>query len=734
MNRPRWRCASPVPPNLRTALAVIMLCISSAGAVAAAGAAPAGADHFVGSETCTACHRDQARAWRDSHHDLAMALPTPETVRGDFDDTVFDGTRFHRRENDYFIETPGPDGEPVEYRVRYTFGWEPLQQYLVDIGNGKLQVFEIAWNVLDQAWFRPLGTAPHGDWLHWRGGAMNWNTMCADCHSTRVEIGFDPEADSFDTRYAVIDVGCEACHGPGRAHVQFMASPAAAAADRERIRADLRLTPGSQRDEVLAQCATCHSRREKLDHVNPHDGDFFAHYRPELVQSPAWFADGQIHDEVYVYGSFLQSRMHGEDVGCSDCHDPHSLQLVAPLENDALCLQCHDSDFGKPKHHFHEAAAVQCVDCHMPGRTYMGNDFRRDHGFRPPRPDLTITAGVPNACNDCHDDRSAEWAAGITRAWYGAPDPTHPAAVLANGDNEALIALTGDDSRPPMARAAAITRLAADDINLEMPLLRRLATDENPLVRTATARALAASGEELSLLLELAADPARAVRLGAIERLLSLPDRQVPADRREAFDAAMAEYRTYLDVNRYFPAGLMNRGIFFQHQGQPRLAEQAWRETLSRDPRFNPARVNLSMLLNSQGRNVEARRLLREAVAQAPDDGGLHYSLALLLAETGELPEALPHLQRAATLAATNPRIHYNLAVALQQTGRPQAAERAYLDAIALAPQEPDFRYGIASLYLQQGQPDEARPHVLKLQELLPGHPTIEHMLQLIDQ
>ena len=154
---------------------------------------------------------------------------------------------------------------------------------------------------------------------------------------------------------------------------------------------------------------------------------FLDAYLPALLEPGLYHSDGQIDGEVYEYGSFLQSRMHAASVTCSDCHDPHSLKLRA--EGNALCAQCHLPErFDLSAHHNHEpgSAGAQCVNCHMPTKTYMVVDARRDHSIRVPRPDLSISLGTPNACTPCHADRPAQWAAEAVAGWYPGGRQTTP--------------------------------------------------------------------------------------------------------------------------------------------------------------------------------------------------------------------------------------------------------------------------------------------------------------------
>ncbi len=379
---------------------------------------------YVGRATCAECHRAEARAFAGSHHDLAMDRATPETVLGDFSDvevTHHDVTsRLFRRDGRYWIYTEGPGGEMAEFEIKYVLGYTPLQQYMVEFDRtgaspnevGRLQVLRISWDTQQQRWFYvPPPDVPEkldpNDPLHWTQSAQCWNTMCADCHTTGFEKRFDVQALKYHSRFSEIDVSCETCHGPGSVHVEWARSRNPVWKLRQGT-SIMRFADESNVVEVES-CAPCHSRRSVVDpHFRPQDG-YYDHYINELLEPTSYFPDGQIMDEVYVYGSFLQSKMFHKGVKCSDCHDPHSVRLK--YEGNRVCTSCHQHSPGKydtPAHHHHREGSMgsRCVECHIPETTYMEVDPRRDHSFRVPRPDLSLSLGTPNACTRCHLDRA----------------------------------------------------------------------------------------------------------------------------------------------------------------------------------------------------------------------------------------------------------------------------------------------------------------------------------------
>lgn len=707
------------------------------------------AKQFVGDETCASCHSSEMASWEGSHHDYAMKVASEQSVRGNFDNVTFthqnETYRFFKEDSLFMVEAPGPDGGSIQYEVTHTFGWTPLQQYLLDFGRGKLQALNIAWDTEKEEWFamNPEEDIRHGDWLHWTGGAMNWNTMCADCHSTNLQQNYIAEADSFHTTWSSINVSCESCHGPGKKHVDFVQSEEVEGATIERIRQDLELTQNTPQTEQIDQCAQCHALREDMTDNYKHTGNFLDHYNPTLPHPESYFADGQIKEEVYVYGSFLQSKMFGEGIKCNDCHDPHSLELKANVTDNTLCMQCHEPRYNTVEHHKHQVntEASQCINCHMTGRYYMEVDFRRDHSFRVPRPDLSAEFDSPNACNDCHDQRSPEWAANAVEEWYGPERPDHFSEILMKANETgaeampALKQLIADTVQPDIARATAVWYAGQFPTRESRDLLEKTLKDESPLVRNSTARALASFPENLKnpVLQEALDDSIRAVRIAAAEGLAEFSPADMAFNMKQPFNEALEEYKQYLDVSQYFPQGQMNRGQFFEKQKQLNLAAEAYRKALEKDPYFNPARINLAYLYNRQGNNSEAEKLLKEVVEQEPDYGPARYSLALLLAEEQQLKNAVPHFEKAAELMPQNTRVRYNWAISLQQLGRPQQAEKAYQQAIELDPENPDYHYGISTLYVQQEQYLKAKPHAEKLTELQPDNAQFRQLLKMIE-
>jgi tetratricopeptide (TPR) repeat protein len=378
---------------------------------------------FVGRDSCVQCHEPQAAAFHGSHHDKAMEIANDETVLGNFDNQSLEHfgvtSRMFRDGDRFMINTEGPDGVNHDYEIKYTFGYEPLQQYMVELDQpdelqdgeiGKLQVLRVSWDTNAKKWFylTPPDAAEKldpTDPLHWTGSTQNWNLTCATCHSTNFKKNFDLESGSYHSTFSEIDVSCEACHGPASYHVQ-LANRNSLFWDRKHGYGLASLKTKNNLPQIES-CAPCHSRRSEIIEGFVSGCNFDEYYALQTVTEPIYHTDGQIRDEDYVIGSFTQSKMFHNGVKCSDCHDVHSTKLIH--SGNLVCTSCHQHPSGKydtPNHHHHAPGTPgsNCVDCHMPQTTYMTVDKRRDHSFRVPDPSLSLETGTPNACTSCHID------------------------------------------------------------------------------------------------------------------------------------------------------------------------------------------------------------------------------------------------------------------------------------------------------------------------------------------
>src|SRR5712671_3212522 len=704
---------------------------------------------FVGNEACASCHHAEAHLWNTSQHKHAMQHATAASVLGNFGDASFDyygvHSRFFKKDGKFVVETDGPDGNLAVFEVKYTFGVDPLQQYLIEFPDGRLQALSIAWDNRPkdeggQRWFHlyPNEEIKHDDILHWTKLNQNWNFMCAECHSTGVQKKYDAASDRFATTWAEVSVGCEACHGKGSRHVSWAHdqqrwSPLGKSDDPEKGLAvflnerngitwlpDPRtgnpqrsIPPAMLRKEVET-CGLCHARRgEFSEDWMPGQSLSDTHVVSNLARG-LYHADGQMLDEVYNYGSFKQSKMFAAGVTCSDCHDPHGTKLR--LAVDETCLQCNSSDkYSSVTHHRHEAVTppLSCASCHMPTKTYMVVDQRHDHSFRIPRPDLSAKLGTPNACNDCHTDQSPQWAASAVDRWHG-PNRKgfqHYAeaftAAWSDQPNAAtLLASVATGSKAPaFARAGALMELSSRASPASVNLARTSLSDSDPMVRIAALDMLEAVPvvEAWPLASPLLTDSNRGVRIRAAALLAAIPTATLSPADRERFERAADEFIAAQRFNADRPEARSALGNFLRRRGQPANAETEYKAALQLSAKYVPAAINLADLFRELGRESESESVLRTALTNSPRDAGLHYSLGLSLVRLKRIDDAIEQLAMAADLEPDRARYAYVYAVALHSAGRVQGSIAILNQSRTRHPRDRDTSLALISFYRQAG-------------------------------
>lgn len=742
----------------------------TAAPVAPAAPAPlASAPTYVGAEVCKTCHEPEFKAWSGSHHDLAMQEANAKTVLGNFANAKFryNGieSTFFTRGDKFMVRTDGPDGKLTDYEIAYTFGLYPLQQYLIPFPGGRYQALPIAWDSRPkdkggQRWFhlQPGQKVDHKDPLHWTGRYQNWALQCAECHSTNLKKGYDAASDTYKTTYSEINVACEACHGQGSNHVDWAAkakAPYAAGGDKGLAKlkshwneawkfpsSDAKFAVRDRPAEASGMnvCAACHARRSTLSEDGKAGAPLEDSHRLALPMAPNYHADGQQREEVYVWGSFLQSKMHQNGVTCMDCHEPHSQKLRA--EGNALCTRCHNAaEFDVPKHHKHLAGGkgAECVTCHMPTQDYMVIHARQDHSLRVPRPDLSASLGSPNACTQCHKDKQPAWAANAMDSWYGKAwrerqsyGPTlHAGTTQGASALPKLLELARNQTAPAIIRATAAT-LAQPHANPgTLQAAREMLQDPDPSVRIA-ALGMVAPMDPVNRVLSaspLLSDPVRGVRIEAANTLADVPESQIPEGRRAARAAALQEYENSLALEADWPSGSVNLGNLRLRQGRGDEAVAAFERAIRLDPNFAGAYVNLSDALRQLGREVEGEKALRRGLAVMPRNADLHHSLGLLLIRKGDKPGAYKELAEAARLAPDNVRYTYVHAIALNSEGKRTEALAALRGADQRNPNNLEVLSALISINREAGDRQAALRYARQAAVLLPDNANLARLV-----
>lgn len=733
------------------------------------------AAQYVGRESCRECHQMQYNLYQGSDHDMAMDTATAETVLGDFNNVIFNhlgiASRFYMQDGKYMVHTEGPEGVMADYQISYVFGIRPLQQYLIAFPEGRFQCLPICWDTRPaseggQRWFhiyQDERIAPD-DVLYWTRITQNWNYMCSECHSTNLRKNYSYAEKAYHTTWSEIDVSCEACHGPGSEHIGW--ARRAEAGNASELDPDLGLVvrlkdtddatwifhPDSvtarrsvpRRSDVLVQmCSRCHSRRAVATEDYYHGGSLLDTHWPSLLEENLYFADGQILDEVYVYGSFLQSKMYMAGVVCKDCHEPHSGKVF--VNGNALCYRCHmASEYGPRTHHFHDPAreGASCVECHMHERTYMVVDPRRDHSIRIPRPDLSDKLGTPNACNQCHTDKSTQWATSYLREWYGQEllDRPHYGETFWAGRRgypeaqQELIRLGADRNRPPMVRATAISLLGGYPNTSTAGLLQQTVVDPDPLVRYATMTVVefAEPGFIRDLAVPRLTDTVKLVRLMAANALTSVPRDMLPATAIEPLNSALEEYNASLMINADHPSTFLNFGNMYLNTGDFEKAEASYKEAIELEPGLVGPYINLTDLYRREGRDSEGEQVLQQALDKYPKLAALNYAMGLLQVRLGEHEKAMEYLKNATINDPDDPQYSYVYAIGLNSQQQPMEALRVLKEAVKKHPYDRNILYSLVTISMENGLAEEALQYAQKLVEYYPEDSNYQQVLTLL--
>ncbi len=700
---------------------------------------------YAGSQSCRECHAALFEQWSKSNHGLAE-----RPLRDDMDKAAFEPertiqhgtqtTEVRVKDGRHEVVSLGFENQQQPYEVERVIGNDPLRQYLVKAFGGRLQTLEASYDPHKNEWFNVYGNEDRkpGEWGHWTGRGMTWNTMCASCHNTRLRKNYDEATDSFHTSMAEMTVSCEACHGPLKAHVGW----------RKQYPNSKETDPTIKkptRNQTLDSCGACHARRSELTGDFKPGDNFFDHHALAIVDEGNLFhADGQVRDEDYELSSFLSSKMHTAGVSCADCHNPHTGKTILP-GND-LCMRCHAAAtpaFPKAPiinlaaHSFHQPQSTgsQCINCHMPQTVYMQRHSRHDHGFTIPDPLLTKQIGVPNACNRCHTDKDADWSLTATEKWYGAKmeRPTRYRALTiaaARTGNpsarEGLMKLLQSETESGYWKASAVRLLDPFMTDRSVfPSVIGLASHADPLVRASVARSMEPllvvnSPSARATVNQLLSDPIRSVRLAAAWSLRSTLDEASPVGK---------ELQQMLALNADQPSGQLQQGAYYFARNDGPNALLHYQKAAQWDPNSAPIRHELAVAYSTVGKPQEALHELQEAVRLEPNTAEYHFKLSLACNEVGDVEGTIRSLEQTVKLEPQYARAWYNLGLARNGKGDAAGAVSALRQGEQANPNDASIPYARATIHARLKQMDEAREAATKAVQIQPEN---QDALQLL--
>lgn len=643
---------------------------------------------YVDNRLCLSCHQKQAKQWQGSDHYFSMLPANPQSVLGDFNNQTFktktQSIEFSQQKGQYFIIVTSAEKPRQKYEVKYTFGYHPLQQYLVQFPNGKLQAFNIAWDSTKNKWFNLAKEEDlfEGSPLHWSKRFYNWNHNCAECHSTNYKKNY--QNGRYNSQFSGVNVNCQACHGPGSKHIQWAQNKTT---DNRGLAIDFNTMTAKHKVEL---CAHCHSRRAQVSKQHQINKPFQEQYIPALLRDDLYYPDGQIKDEVFVYGSFIQSKMHQAGVQCMDCHNPHSLKLILP--GNKVCTQCHNPnpvkrfqaldgkhtnyDAFDHTHHPVKSQASQCISCHMPKTTFMKVDPRADHAFKVPNPELTIKYGIPNACNRCHQDKSPKWAKQKILKWFGRLYSNTP---LLTGSQKQLLELYQDTRSPDIFRASALMLLATQAKENQKAIEAALQEDA-PMFKIAALNKLSQSQQAMpQAIIKPLLNDSNTIIKGTAAGLLA------------SSRLSKSQIKAYIDLqtpNLDQPESHINLAHFYLKRQKFDKAKSQLEVAIAKDPHFIPAYLSLAKLLSGLNQAHKTSLTLQKGINANPNNASLYYHIGLAYAAENNLVDASLAFKHCLSINKRYPRAEYNLSLVLWKLGEKQQAQQRLEKALQLDPQD----------------------------------------------
>ena len=693
---------------------------------------------YAGARSCRPCHREAFTTWSHSAHAEAMAVATPQTVKGDFVRQTtheFDGQTYRMfvKDGRYFIEAPNRNGLMQTYPVVYTLGARQHENYLTRFPDGRLQVLPVYYDLNQKRWFDAAeGTLEIGhalgadDFYFWANHGRTWNTRCFDCHASQMRKNYDLKTDTYRSAVGDLSINCEACHGPGAAHVAFWRAAAEdpqLAMQPERSLPDLsRLSPRQQ----VEACAQCHALKVPLRSGYVPGDDYWDYYELRLIDTDdAFWPDGLAKKLAYPYLQFGSSAcflMAG--LTCTGCHATHGSsrrsELIADPRGVGLCARCHPeiaADVNGHTHHKPTGPGGDCKACHLP-QQFRNQLVMTDHRIAVPVPENTARLGIPNACGQsgCHADRSAEWASEKARAWYGdyqdvrvaQADAIHRGRAGDVGAVGALQAMLPSDL-PPLTRAGVIAILGTLGDARVVGDLKRALADSHSAVRAQATVALGRIGDPMALsdLVAVLADSVFSVRIRAAYSLARMG--YVPGNGEDG-----ARYTRALDAFQAIVSGdglLADDANMHLNVGQIHEFDRAFdraREHYGYALRFAPglaeAQDRMQRLLEGEARYKKLVEMLTPVVEK---DMRARIALGLAYIHRGEVREGIALLQ----VDARSEIVQTGLGDAYRALGDFERAKRHYKAALAMGSAFPGAHRGLALIAYSQGDSTSGKAH-----------------------
>jgi predicted CXXCH cytochrome family protein len=489
-------------------------------------------ENYIKSTDCLACHESRFNSWDKTHHSKMTQIPSSKSVLGDFTQTFeYQGiiAKPEQIGEDFYINFTYPNRQTERNKLKYTIGSRRIQQYTIE-KDGKIIRLPIAWHIAEKRWISMNGAFFYPDERPFDASRTQWDTNCVFCHNVKAQPNLNFQTKQAKTEVAELGVACGSCHAQGAEHADKFGSPLA----RMSANGESKIVNPNKidADRSTMICGHCHGQRvpaeenrirEIMTKGDPFDAgeDLSAIYKPihadtklgNLSFETRFWADGSPRLTAYEYQGLLASpcfintksnghdQLSGEKISCASCHTMHegdvNGMITEEKRTNQACTQCHTQFETQPalaEHTKHDvnSSGSSCYACHMPEIVYGVMDFHKSHQISNPQPELTATKAVPNACNQCHVEKSVNWAIEKTKLnWFGYKDSQTVTDAQFN-QPEGVRSLFAGDSLTRALAAYSIEKHG--NLGYFAPFLVEAFQAENyPIVRYFTANGLVAN-------------------------------------------------------------------------------------------------------------------------------------------------------------------------------------------------------------------------------------------------
>ncbi len=708
-------------------------------------------EDFKGSASCIECHERFYNLWAPSHHGLAMQPITANFIETQVvlgqDGIVMEGAFYQavKKDTSLFIREQSA-GLTKDYLVLWALGGKNVYYFLAEWEGGRLQTLPLAYDVNTKKWYNnPESAVRHfpnmnqggmqDSALSWRDRQYTFNTSCYGCHVSQLKNNFDLATNSYQTNWKEAGINCETCHGPCAEHIKVCRE-----AGEGNVPKDLKIiiTKTFTPEQHNSSCASCHARMRPITaSYNPGDR-YFDNFDLITLENQDFYPDGRDLGENYTMTSWhMNSCMQNSKLHCVTCHTSsgrYRFKHEDLTEANKACTSCHEENGKSYEQHTHHPISdnsPKCVECHMP-TTRFGNMMRSDHSFRPPMPAATIKFKSPNACNICHDDKSAEWANQLVNQWKKndyQKETLYIGSLIdeaRNGKWERLnemLEVINTNRFGEVFTNSLIRILTNCDNPKKWQVLVGALKLESPLSRSSAAIGLMGySNEEVkTALFNAAADEYRLVRLAAAQSLATFPQQDFNAGQLEIFRKVNAEYENSLVSRSDDWSSWYNLGNHYQNMGNMAQAISAYNNSLKIYPVAIMPLINSSFLYSVSGDQFSAEANLKKALTVEPLNEAANLNYGLMMAERQKMDEAEKAFRTVLKVNAKNSTAAYNLSVIVSSRDLNESCSLSK-QAMNAAPDDPKFAYAYAYFLLQNRKKTETIALLEKTIKKFPDH------------